>query len=183
MQRLPSLINSDRNLLFTFLSNYEILGCEPLHDVKQHIDNLYAELPSHLSKTEKKIMEDTILNSFSQKELKRGVDYRRSLVYLNSKLNGKIDKTIFGILSTLCEIQRILYGEERERTIENVIRLHNLVFLHKCLIDDVVGDTPKIVRKRVFRGKYFHALLVHAPTMFRIVSGRTANAEGEERIF
>ena len=115
MQRLPSLINSDRNLLFTFLSNYEILGCEPLHDVKQHIDNLYAELPSHLSKTEKKIMEDTILNSFSQKELKRGVDYRRSLVYLNSKLNGKIDKTIFGILSTLCEIQRILYGEERER--------------------------------------------------------------------
>ena len=29
------------------LKNYEIISCEPLHDVKGHIINLYEEIPYH----------------------------------------------------------------------------------------------------------------------------------------
>ena len=57
-------------------------------------------------------------------------------------LDGKIDKTVFGIFSTLCGIQKLLYSSEKERTLENILKLHNLIFLHKCLIADVVGLKP-----------------------------------------
>ena len=50
MQRLPSLIQAD-STMETLLTDYEILGCEPLHDVKHRIENLYTEL-SHLNKDE-----------------------------------------------------------------------------------------------------------------------------------
>ena len=183
MQRLPSLINADRSMLSSHLADYEILGCEPLHDIKHHIENLYTELPHHLSKAERKLMEETITGSFAQKEVKRGVDYRRSLIMLNKVLKGKIDKTVFGILSTLCEIQRILYSSEKERSVHNILRLHNLVFLHKCYIDEVVGDVPKTMTARLLWGKYFHALVAHAAMMYRIISGKSALAENQERTF
>ena len=44
MQRLPSLMQADQTMV-QLLKNYEILGCEPLHDIKSHIENLYTELP------------------------------------------------------------------------------------------------------------------------------------------
>ena len=34
------------------LDNYEILACEPLHDIENHIKNLFEEIPHHM--TEKK---------------------------------------------------------------------------------------------------------------------------------
>ena len=63
-----------------FLRNYEILGCKLLHDFKNHIENLYSELPQHLNIAERKLIEETIAVSSEQKEIKRGVDYRKSLV-------------------------------------------------------------------------------------------------------
>ena len=116
MQRLPLLVNPDLSILESFLSNYEILGCEPLHDIKHHTEKLYTEIPQHLSKIESKLMLQAISDSFCNKEVKRGVDYRISLIYINQVLLGKIDKTVFAIFSTLCEIQKILYSSERERT-------------------------------------------------------------------
>ena len=63
------------------LERYEILGCEPLHDVKHHIENMHVELP-HLNKTEEKLMEETVQLSLERKEIKRGIDYRKSLITL-----------------------------------------------------------------------------------------------------
>ena len=51
------------------------------------------------------------------------------------------------------------------------------------MIADVVGEEPSKISTRSFIGKYYHALILHSPTMLRIVNGRTANAEDEERIF
>ena len=181
IQRFPSLMQADPSMIFE-LKNYEILGCEPLHDIKGHIENLYMELPHHLPKSQKKLFEETIIASFEKKDCKRGVDYRKSLIKMNVALHGKIDKSVYMILSTLCEIQRILYIGEHERTMENILRLYNLTFLHTVLLKETVM-TPKAVTSRTLWGKYIHALFVHAPVMYRIISGKSANAEMEERIF
>ena len=91
MQRFPSLLHADPNMA-SMLKDYEILGCEPFHDLKHQIENLYAELPHHLNKVERKLMENIIYTSFENKETKRGVDYRKSLVKLNIYLRGKINR-------------------------------------------------------------------------------------------
>ena len=59
------------------LEHYEILGCEPLHDIKHHIENMYAELPHHLNKAEKKLMEEAIRLSLERKDINRGIDYHK----------------------------------------------------------------------------------------------------------
>ena len=146
IQRFPSLMQADPSMT-GLLTNYEILGCEPLHDLKNHIENLYMELPHHLPKPPKKYFEETIVASFEKKDCKRGVDYRKSLVKMNVALHGKIDKTIYMILSTLCEIQRILYIGENERTIENILRLYNQTFLHAVILKETV-ITPKAITSR-----------------------------------
>ena len=135
------------------VEHYEILGCEPLHDVKHHIENMNVELPHHLNKTEKKLMEETIQLSLERKEIKRGIDYRKSLIKWNVSLRGKIDANVFKILYTLCEIQDILYAGEMERTVENILRFHNQVFLHACLIRELVGSKAKSLTNRVNASK------------------------------
>ena len=57
------------------------------------------------------------------------------------------------------------------------------MFLHACLIRELVGSKAKSLTNRVLWGKYFHAIVHHAPVMYRISSGKTANAEQEERVF
>ena len=76
--------------MMCLLMNHEILGCEHLHDLKNH--NLYMELPHHLPKLQKQLFEETIVASFEKKDCKHGVDYRKSLIKMNVALHGKIDK-------------------------------------------------------------------------------------------
>ena len=96
MQRFPSLMLADPSIT-PMLEHYEILGCEPLHDIKHHIENMFAELPHHLNKAEKKLMEETIQLSLERKDIKRRIDYRKSLIKLNTLLRGKIDTDVFKI--------------------------------------------------------------------------------------
>ena len=70
-----------------------------------------------------------------------------------------------------------------ERTAENILRLHNQVFLHACFIKELVGSKAKSLSSRMLWGKYFHAIVCHASIMYRIISGKAANAEQEERVF
>ena len=70
-----------------------------------------------------------------------------------------------------------------QRTVERILRLNNQIFLHACLIKEVVGRKPKPITSRLLRGIYSHDITCHAPLMYRIVSGKAANSEEEERIF
>ena len=170
-------------VFFEQLESYEVLPCEPLHDVNNHIENLNIELPRHLKKEEKMLMEEVISLTFERKETKRGVDYRKSLIKVTIALNGKINNDVYQILLSFCEIQHILYLEEANRTIENILRLHNQILLHSCLLKYVVGANPKGLTSRCFYGKYFHAIVCHSSSMYRIISGKSANTEQEERVF
>ena len=53
IQRVPTLLlnNPIKTLTQVHLEGYTILDCEPLHDIKGHIDNLLQELP-HILETE-----------------------------------------------------------------------------------------------------------------------------------
>ena len=72
-----------------------------------------------------------------------------------------------------------LYIGEHNRTMENIVRLYNQTFLHTVLLKEKMM-TPKAVTSRELWGKYIHALHVHAPNMYRIVSGKSANTEMAE---
>lgn len=52
IQRVPSLLllNPTQNLADTNLRDYTVLDCEPLHDLKGHIQNLIDEVPFKLNK-------------------------------------------------------------------------------------------------------------------------------------
>ena len=159
------------------------MSCEPLHDVKGHISNLYDVLVNHVTAEEKKLLKETIEASFENKECKRGVDYRKSLIKIVSALDGKIDSIVHLILSTMCEIQELLYTSETNRTIEKILRLHNQCFLHMILLNKVVGLKTSPLTVRCFYGKYYHSLMAHSALMFRMISGLAANTEEEERTF
>ena len=60
-----------------------------------------------------------------------------------------MDTYVFKILSTLCEIQDILYAGKIERTVENILRLHDQVFLHASLIKESVGSKAKLLTDRM----------------------------------
>ena len=110
-------------------------------------------------------MQDVITASFEKKDCKRGVDYRKSLIKVTIALRDSIDRTVQKILLTLCDMQRILYAPESERSIENFLRLYNQTFLHAILLKEMVVNT-KSLTSRVLWGKYFHALFSHAPLMY-----------------
>ena len=58
-QRLPALLfDSDKfNLKEIGMESYEVLPVEPLHTIKEHIKNLFQEIPRHLNKNERSLFE------------------------------------------------------------------------------------------------------------------------------
>ena len=84
VQRLydhPTFNFSDLNL-----AEYEILCHEPLHDIANHIKNLYNELVHHVPNNIQDRLKQIIQNSFNGKEAKNGSDYRKSLLLVGTLL-------------------------------------------------------------------------------------------------
>ena len=131
---MPTLFFSEPETT-TELNSYEILPCEPLHDVKGHLNNLYEEIVYHAKNKEEKILlQNTIGHVMGDKSCIRGIDYRVSLIQLVVTLRNKINEQIFDILDTMCEIQEILYASENKRSVETILRMHNQTFLHMMLV-------------------------------------------------
>ena len=88
----------------------EILFNEPLHDMSNHIKNLYTELPYHIEKEHRQSLSFIINNSFGGKEAKQSSVYRKSLLVVTQwfKENHKTHM-IRDILITLSETQEIMY--------------------------------------------------------------------------
>ena len=182
--RVPAILfqNPSKTLADMNLENYECFGCEPLHCIAGHIKNLYEEIPYHLDKEEKMYFVNIVSASFSGKEAKRGADYRLSLIDVTADAKGKIPEDVYFLLTSLREMQEILYFKENKRTNENILRLYNVTFLHALKMTEVFKVTKKLTQRRLF-GQYYHSLVSHAPEQYRIISGRASNTEDEERIF
>ena len=164
------------------LERYEILPCEPLHDIVGHIKNLYEEIPVHLTSSEKAIFTNLKNATFEGKDSKRGCDYRASLVKLCFIIQGKIPTLPTEILTTLAKIQEILYSTETVHMSGKVLRLHNLTFKHATLITKYFDTGTKLGSRKVY-GKYYHTVTSHASQQYRVISGRSCNTGQEERTF
>ena len=112
IQTPPALMyyNPHNDIHQISLQIYEILFNEPLHDMSNHINNLYTELPYHIEKEHRQSLSFIINNSFGGKEAKQSSDYRKSLLVVTQwfKENHKTHM-IRDILITLSETQEIMY--------------------------------------------------------------------------
>ena len=155
MQCGPALLfyNDDMEII----RSYEVLANEPMHDIDGHLRNLIEELTYHLNKEEKQLFHGlvpVVLN----KESKRAVDYRKSVIYLCIHLQGKININVYNILLTVCYMQEILYGAEKDRNMLRIFRYHILCYVHTYLLIDFLGKKLKALTKRKMFEKYFHSI-------------------------
>ena len=84
---------------------------------------------------------------------------------------------------TLAETQEICYLPENEQTPQKILHLNNLIFIHGMLLNIHIRPKLKSLTERKLFGTYYHAIICHAPTQYRILSGRAANTEKEEAFF
>ena len=126
IQRLPALLYKSSepfDMRNYNIPDYEILTCEPLHDICNHTKNLYDELP-HLPKKEKANLNDIIRTSFHSKEAKNSSDYRKSLLIVTHWLIPNLSEHyITKILSTFAEIQEITYAVEEKHSCPKILCL------------------------------------------------------------
>ena len=86
------------------IPNYEVLPVEPCHDIPGHIKNIYDELPHHLIKEEKEILEYAITTSFNKRDTKSSVDYRKSIIIVTAYCRDKICSFAQELLETMVNI-------------------------------------------------------------------------------
>ena len=185
VQRVPALLftSPDKTLESFNCASYEILGFEPLHDIGKHIENLLTELPDHLPTYEASKLKAVLKLSIGGKETKRTIDYRCALIMVSNQVGGLVNPMVQMLLDTLVEIQEIAYSLEAQRTPRSVLRLHKLTWYHGMLCRSVIGFSLKQMTSRKFYGNYFHNITSHAPIQTRLISGRSANTEEQERVF
>ena len=188
IQRLPALLinNPQSQLSDLCLDHYEVLPVEPLHDIAHHIENLLSELPRHLNSKEREAMERTATLSYQGKESRRGFDHRAALIKtaVHLQQNALFSEKPLQVLTTLVEMQTILYSPEKERCPQLILRYYNQAWYHAMLIKELIDceHLKKITRPKLFV-VYFHDLVSHGGLILRLVSGQSTNAEKEERIF
>ena len=183
VQRVPTLLlNTPQvQLKDVNLQRYCILDCEPLHDIKGHLMNLFTELPYAITDTNLRKEVSQLLDLVVPKEKPTGGNYRRAAIKLFALLKGKANDNICTLMSTIIEISEILYSNEDKRN-TTILRLHNLTWLHYELCKDLFTSLHKLGQQKFF-GLYLHAITCHAPKQYEIMCLISCNAENEERLF
>ena len=183
-QRVPSILvlNPTQSLTELNLEDYEVLDCEPLHDLKGHGHNLLDELP-HLVPTQHKQKISQIIQS-TLKDGASGAVIRVAIIkaYLKLLKLQDVNNKVKELLGTLVKISQILYSRDCCRTPKTVLQLYNVTWLHHELCRELI-PTPHTKTREKLYGVYFHALIVHAPLQYQMVCLRSTNTESTEREF
>ena len=77
----------------------------------------------------------------------------------------------------------LLHAGENKRNQKHIFWLNNQLFLHFLLCKVVIEKNLKVLSFRKFFGSNLDTLIPHAGLQIIIVSGMTAFAEREERLF
>ena len=149
-QRVPALLfnNPQASLSELCLQEYEILPCEPLHDMGHHIENVFTELPAHLKDQESKVIEESLELCLGNKDSKRTADYRSALVKTTGYLlehQIMSDKPL-AIICSLVEMQRILYAPDSQRSPSLILRYCNQSWLLSILLTELIQKPKKLIR-------------------------------------
>ena len=117
----------DKTLKELVLSKYKIVNNEPLHDVSDHIKNLYNQIPFQFK--QKKKIEAIINTSFMDKTARNSSDYRESLRHVcNWLVRNHPSHYVTSLIKTTCKIQEILYLADVFRKAHTVFRIYNVPF-------------------------------------------------------
>ena len=109
VSRVPALLfrNPTTSLASLNLGSYEVLPCEPVHDIAHHIENLLTELPEHIEdETCKTKLLEAVSLTTGRKETKRAVDFRCSCTINNCKLC--VGNCNFKRQCKICLIQQLI---------------------------------------------------------------------------
>lgn len=154
---------------------------EPLHAIKGHLVNLFAEVPALLPSQVKRETEQ-LLATCLQKKKTTGADLRATAIVLRQFLTGKVTNEIHTLLDTIVCIAQISYLPENQRTPQTVPQLYNLTWYHHELLQDLIPAPTVLTRSKLF-GSYLHDTSCHAAPQFELVSLRSCNTEFEEQLF
>ena len=180
----PALLldSPDSPLASVGLQAYEVPAIEPLHDFKGHMSNIFHELPRLLT-GETYVEVTKVKESVLNKDTLRCVDYRKAAILLSRALHStQASEDIRNLADTAVEICVILYATDDLRTPRNILRLHNLTFIHGRLCVKLFQN-PKSLTKRKMFGNYFHSLVCHSAPTYRVICLRSLNTEFQERTF
>ena len=174
-QRVPTLLtrNPSQSLASLNLQRYEILDCEPLHDLKGHFYNLLPEfialLPSQLQQECKEILDSTLVKDKTSGALFRAAAIK---VLVNLQKTPSVDSMLLTLLTTVVKISEILYLQDSKRTPKKVLQLYNCSWLHHELCLHFISS-PKFQTLTHLFGQFLHNPVVHAPPQYELVCLRS----------
>ena len=183
-QRVSTLLtlNPTQTLTSLNLGNYEVLDCEPLHDIKGHLNNILPEI-THLLLPPLKTEFQQILDTTLPKGKVSGAFLRVAAIKVLLKLRQhQIDPLIVMLLETVVRMSAILYSQDSRHNPKMILRLYNCSWLHHELCCDLLS-CPKLQTRSHLFGAYLHSLVVYAPPQYELVCLRSTNAESQERLF
>ena len=183
-QRVPTLLtlHPTQSLSSLNLSKYEVLDCEPLHDLKGHLYNLLPEIP-HLLPPPLNSECQQILDTTLPKQKVSGALLRVAAAKMLVKLqNSNIDELLLALLNTIVRVSELLYSFDQKRTPKTILQLYNVTWFHHELCCHFLTNAKHQSRSHLF-GIYLHDLVAHAPPIYQLVCLRSLNAENQERLF
>lgn len=156
------------------LQDYTIPDCEPLHDMKGHLQNLVDEVPII---SNKQLADDSkkLINTNLKKE-ETGADYRLVAIHLLYLLHKKTAPAVIQLLANIVSISDLLYANDLQRAPKMILKLHNLTWLNFEVCTELFTITKVVTHRKLF-GQYLHALVVHAPPQYEIVCMKSCNSE------
>ena len=170
------------------IGQYEVLGCEPLHDITNLVQNVITELPNHIKDpvVQKQFQHFTATTIGNKNQLK-GSDARMFAVKLTKfattlYINQQLDINIMELINSLIDIVHICYSPFESRTPKSILRLHNQCFKFGIMSRIVFGIPTKMTTRKFF-GSHFHSLTAHTSETYRIFNLKSVVTEQEERCF
>lgn len=184
VQRVPSLLLTypEEPLEDINLKNYQILDCEPLHDLKGHLSILLEELPHILQQPLRGEIEAIIDCNLYSRETKRGGDYRLTVIHILALLRKrKTPQKALQFLETTVDISNIMYTGENKRSPRLLLKFYNTTWIHFELCKELF-HSPKSVSHRKMFGiiLYLHSISIHVAGQLKIINLKATNTEHEE---
>ena len=114
---------------------HEVLGTKPLHDIPNHVKNLYEEIPFKFDKETKKSIVNIINVSFKNKQVRDSGVHRESLLTVCKYLQKNCpNHFVTVVIETLAEMQEIFYLQDSARFPQKILRYINTSFRHAMLL-------------------------------------------------
>ena len=185
VQRVPALLllNPCQSLASINLQHYEVVACEPLHDLKGHLSNLLHEVPHILPDPIATKLKPLLKACLPVQTKITAADLRTTTIktYLMLSEEKAPADTVY-LLKSIVKISDILYSKDNHRTPRSLLQLYNNCWVHLELCNDLLSNPKEVTHSKLF-GHYLHALTTHAPVQYEIACLRSLNTENQERIF